>query len=435
MGARQLREDIRAGTGGLPGMNLVPVASGSLVSENTRRVLLGCGVVGILAFLFGVFFGDSLRAWQSLLINFLFFAGLAQAGVVLSALLQVTSAKWGRPLKRTAEATAGFFPVALVMLLILLAGVSSWAPWVHEPIEAKTPWLNIPFFVTRQLVAFAVLTGFSLLYVYKSLRPDIGMLHESGTQSAQGYAKKLIANWQDTDTERALGQRAQDRLAVAVLISYGWIFSLVGFDFVMSLDPHWFSTLMGGYYFIGNLFLGFAFLAIIATWGRHRLAIADYVGKQQLHDVGKLLFGFSILWAYMLFAQYLVIWYGDLAEETEFLYHRMHGVWAPITWTVFGLCFVIPFIALLSKAIKMKSNGLLTIACIAFVGMWLERFILVAPSLWHEDGIPLGILELLITIGVFGLFIFCYTGFLRAFPVLPVSDPKFVFSTARETDH
>ena len=137
----------------------------------------------------------------------------------------------------------------------------------------------------------------------------------------------------------------------------------------------------------------------------------------------------------MLFAQYLVIWYGDLAEETEFLYHRMHGVWAPITWTVFGLCFVIPFIALLSKAIKMKSNGLLTIACIAFVGMWLERFILVAPSLWHEDGMPLGILELLITIGVFGLFIFCYTGFLRAFPVLPVSDPKFVFSTATETDH
>ena len=99
---------------------------------------------------------------------------------------------------------------------------------------------------------------------------------------------------------------------------------------------------MGGYYFIGNLFVGFAFLAIIATWGRHRLAIADHVGKQQLHDVGKLLFGFSILWAYMLFAQYLVIWYGDLAEETEFIYHRMHGAWAPITWTMFGLCFVIP---------------------------------------------------------------------------------------------
>tara|TARA_B100000809_G_scaffold266219_1_gene327898 strand:- start:3480 stop:4724 length:1245 start_codon:yes stop_codon:yes gene_type:complete len=414
-------------------MNVIPSHSGSLVSNETRRALLGFGVIGTLAFVYGVVFGEHLRAWQSLLVNFLFFAGLAQSGVVISALLQVTSARWGRPLKRTAEATAAFFPVAFILLLVLLGGIASWAPWVHEPIEAKTPWLNIPFFVVRQLLAFGLLTGLSLLYVYKSLRPDIGMLHESGAQSADGFAKRLIANWKGTDAERETGQRAQDRLAVAVLISYGWVFTLVSFDFVMSLDPHWFSTLMGGYYFIGNLFVGFAFLAIIATWGRHRLAIADYVGTQQLHDVGKLLFGFSILWAYLLFSQYLVIWYGDLAEETEFIYHRMHGAWAPITWTVFGLCFVIPFISLLSKAIKMKSNGLLTIASIAFVGMWLERFILVVPSLWHEDGVPLGILELLITIGVFGLFVFCYTGFLRTFPILPISDPKFI--STPETGH
>ncbi|HIC56928.1 MAG TPA: hypothetical protein EYO94_05965 [Acidobacteria bacterium] len=414
-------------------MNVIPSHSASLVSNETRRALLGFGVIGTLAFVYGVIFGENLRAWQSLLVNFLFFAGLAQSGVVISALLQVTSARWGRSLKRTAEATAAFFPVAFILLLVLLGGITSWAPWVHEPIEAKTPWLNIPFFVVRQLLAFGLLTGLSLLYVYKSLRPDIGMLHESGSQSADGFAKRLITNWKGTDAERETGQRAQDRLAVAVLISYAWVFTLVSFDFVMSLDPHWFSTLMGGYYFIGNLFVGFAFLAIIATWGRHRLAIADYVGKQQLHDVGKLLFGFSILWAYLLFSQYLVIWYGDLAEETEFIYHRMHGAWAPITWTMFGLCFVIPFISLLSKAIKMKSNGLLTIACIAFVGMWLERFILVAPSLWHEDGVPLGILELLITLGVFGLFVFCYTGFLRTFPILPISDPKFI--STPETGH
>jgi len=414
-------------------MNVIPSHSASLVSNETRRALLGFGVIGTLAFVYGVIFGENLRAWQSLLVNFLFFAGLAQSGVVISALLQVTSARWGRSLKRTAEATAAFFPVAFILLLVLLGGITSWAPWVHEPIEAKTPWLNIPFFVVRQLLAFGLLTGLSLLYVYKSLRPDIGMLHESGSQSADGFAKRLITNWKGTDAERETGQRAQDRLAVAVLISYAWVFTLVSFDFVMSLDPHWFSTLMGGYYFIGNLFVGFAFLAIIATWGRHRLAIADYVGKQQLHDVGKLLFGFSILWAYLLFSQYLVIWYGDLAEETEFIYHRMHGAWAPITWTMFGLCFVIPFISLLSKAIKMKSNGLLTIACIAFVGMWLERFILVVPSLWHEDGVPLGILELFITLGVFGLFVFSYTGFLRTFPILPISDPKFI--STPETGH
>ena len=399
-------------------------STGALVSARARQGLLGLGALGALAFAYGVSLGDSLRAWQALLVNFLFFAGLAQAGVVLSALLHVTSARWGRSLKRTAEATAAFLPVAFVILLILLAGIAVWAPWVHEPVEAKTPWLNIPFFVIRQLIGFALLSGLSLLYVYRSLRPDIGMLHETGERSATGLAERLIVGWRGTDVERAAGQHAQDRLAVAVLIVYSWVFTLVAFDFVMSLDPHWYSTLLGGYYFIGNLFIGLAFLAIIAAWGRERLAIVDYVGHQQLHDVGKLLFGFCILWAYMFWSQYLVIWYGDLAEETEFIYHRMHGPWAPVAWTVFALCFVVPFVVLLSRAIKMQPKGLVTIAAIALVGMWLERFILVVPSLWHGDGVPLGVLEILITAGMLGLFGFCYTGFLGVFPVLPVSDPR-----------
>ena len=105
-----------------------------------------------------------------------------------------------------------------------------------------------------------------------------------------------------------------------MLIAYAWVFSLVAFDFVMALDPHWFSTLMGAYYFVGNLLVGIAFVSIVSVWGRGRLGLHDYIGTQQLHDIGKLLFGFSILWAYMVWSQYLVIWYGDLPEETEFVY-------------------------------------------------------------------------------------------------------------------
>ena len=106
---------------------------------------MALAAVGAAAFVYGLLMGDSIRAWQALLVNFLFFAGLAQAGVALSATLQTTSARWGRPLKRMSEATGAFLPVAFGLLLILLLGVSSWAPWVHEPIAAKTPWLNIPF--------------------------------------------------------------------------------------------------------------------------------------------------------------------------------------------------------------------------------------------------------------------------------------------------
>ena len=407
-------------------------AAMALVPPRARNVLLGLAALGALAFLYGIVLGDAVRAWESLLVNFLFFGGLAQAGVVLSCILQVTSARWGRPLKRVAEATAAFLPAAFILLLVLLAGTAAWAPWVHEPVEAKTPWLNVPFFVSRELLAFLVLGGFSLRYVYRSLRPDIGMLDESGARPAAGLSAQLIRGWQGLDTERATGQRRQTRWAVAVLIAYGWAFTLIAFDFVMALDPHWFSTLLGGYYFIGNLLIGLAFLAGVAAAGRRRLGIAGYVGRHQLHDLGKLLFGFCILWAYLFWSQYLVIWYGDLAEETEFVYHRMHGAWEPVAWAVLAMTFVGPFVVLLSRAVKTWVPGLTAVAAVVFAGMWLERFLLVAPSLWHGEGVPLGLLELLVTAGVLGLFVVCYTTFLDRFPTLPVSDPRLA---PAETEH
>ena len=398
-------------------------SAGPLLTPAGRRLLLGVGALGGVAFLAGLVL-DGIRAWQALLVNFLFFGGLAQAGVVLSCILQVTSARWGRPIKRIAEATAAFLPVAFVLLLVLLAGVAVWAPWVHHPVEAKVPWLNIPFFVLRETLAFVLLAGFSLRYVYRSLRPDIGMLHESGARPAIGLAARLIDGWQGLDAERAIGQRRQSRWAVAVLIAYGWVFTLIAFDFVMALDPHWFSTLLGGYYFIGNLLIGFAFLAGVTAVGRRRLGLADHAGPGQLHDLGKLLFGFCILWAYLFWSQYLVIWYGDLAEETEFVYHRMHGAWEPVAWAVFAMAFAIPFVVLLSRAVKTWAPGLAVVAGVAFTGMWLERFLLVAPSLWHGDGVPLGLLEALVTAGTGSLFAVAYLTFLDRFPVLAVSDPR-----------
>ncbi len=394
-----------------------------------KRVLLAAAGAGGLAFLAYVLLDDAGRAWQALLVNVLFFAGLAQAGVVFSALLQATSADWGRPLKRVAEATGAFLPAAFVLILVLLAGIGVWAPWVAEPVEEKVAWLNVPFFVLREVLAIALLSGLSLLYLYRSIRPDVGMLHESGERPATGLAARCIADWRGIDSEREAGQRSQDRLAIAVLIAYGWVYTLIAFDFVMSLEPHWFSTLFGGYYFIGALFTGLAFVAMVAAVGSGPIGIGAAVSRQQLHDIGKLLFGFSILWAYMFWSQYLVIWYGDLAEETEFIYHRMHGQWTVIAWTVAAGGFVIPFTTLLSRALKMHPRGLATIAGIVLAGMWLERYILVAPSLWHEATLPLGIPELLMTAGVGGLFAWCYLSFLERFPTLPVSDPKLAAST------
>ena len=395
-----------------------------IVPAGARRLVAALGVAGAGAFLHGLVLGDAVRAWQALLVNVLFFGGLAQAGIVLSALVQVTSARWARPLKRTAEATAAFLPVSLLLVAVLVAGTGAWAPWVHHPADARAAWLNVPFFAARELAAFLVLGGLSAAYVYHSVRPDIGMLHESGERPAVGLARRLIAGWRGLDAERDRGQRAQDRLAVAVLIAYVPVFSLVAFDFVMALDPHWFSALLGGHFLTGNLTAGAALLALAATAGRGRLALGGHVGPRQLRDAGTLLFGFSILWAYMLWSQYLVIWYADLPEEIRFIQQRMQGAWAPVTWTVFASVFAVPFVLLLNRAVKMRPAALACIAGIVLGGIWLERFLLVAPSLRPGEGVPLGLPELLVTAGMLGLFVLCYARFLELFPVLPVSDPK-----------
>jgi hypothetical protein len=137
-----------------------------------------------------------------------------------------------------------------------------------------------------------------------------------------------------------------------------------------------------------------------------------------------MMLGFCMLWAYLFWAQYLVIWYGDLPEETAFVARRtVDRPWAPLGWVALATAFAIPFCMLLSREIKRRAGGLMTVATIVLVSMWLERFLLVVPSLWKGEHLPLGPVELLVTVGTGAVFAFCYTTFLERVPVLPIADP------------
>jgi hypothetical protein len=359
-------------------------------------------------------------------VNFLFWSGLAQAGVIFSAILQVTTARWGRPLKRLAEASSAFMPVSLVTLVLVLAAHSHLFPWIDEPIPARQAWLNVPFLASRQILALVVLQGLSLLHVYWSVRPDLGLVQRSGGDALPALARRLTNGWRGLDEERTLSQSRQRRLAPAILITYAVVFTLQAFDFVMSLDRHFYSTLLGGFFFIGNLYLGLASLAILAVWIRPRLGLNDYITPDQFHDLGKLLLAFCMLWTYMFFSQYLVIWYGNLPEELMFVIHRVEPPWLALAWVVLGACFFIPFVVLLSRGVKRRPNALMAVSIVIAIGMWLERFILVVPSLWKDHTLPLGVIEILMTAGFLGIFVLCYVKFLSTVPVLPVADPLLV---------
>jgi hypothetical protein len=380
-------------------------------------------LAGAAAFAYGILAGDRSRAWSALLANFLFWSGLAHAGVLLAALQTATSARWGRALKRMAEATSAFLPAAFVVLVVLLAGASGWAPWAASHDEARAAWLNVPFLAVRQMLAFLVLSGLCVAYVYHSVRADLGLIAETSRGGAAAWHDRVTAGWRGLAAERASSVAGQQWLAPAIFVVYAIALSLQGFDFVMALDPHWFSTLMGGYFFMGGAYAAIAFLAVVAIWGRARSRLDGWIGPSQLEDLGKLLFGFSIMWAYLAWSQYLVIWFGDLPEETGFISRRMvEQPWAPFAWTVLAAGFVVPFVVLLSRSVKRRPGGLLAIALLVFLGMWLERFVLVAPSLQPAGAAPFGLLELLITAGFTAAFALSYLAFLRAVPVMPISD-------------
>jgi Ni/Fe-hydrogenase subunit HybB-like protein len=220
--------------------------------------------------------------------------------------------------------------------------------------------------------------------------------------------------------------RIQTVLSTALGVLYGVVLSLVAFDLIMSLDPHWYSTLFGAYYFVGSFYTGLAALVILLGSYRKREALGRFIHERHFHDLGKLLFAFCLLTGDFFYSQFLVIWYGNLPEDAQYVILRVHqSPWEPVAWVVLGVSFVLPFLVLLSRRIKLEPVPMMVLGGIILVGMWLERFLLVAPSLWKGKGLPIGVLEIGITAGFLGLMALSVTAFLRTFPLLPVSDPLF----------
>jgi hypothetical protein len=395
-----------------------------LLSPSARAACYAVALVGAGAFLYAIFTNQGIRAWEAWVTNFLFWSGLAQAGVIFSAILQATSARWGRSLKRIAEATGAFMPLSLVVLAVLFLGRTSIFHWIEAPIDGKQAWLNVPFLVARQMLGLIALQLLSALYVYWSVRPDLGLMEEARGVTLPPPVRWITRGWRGLEPEREASQRAQDRLAPVILIAYAVVLTLQSFDFVMSLDGEWYSTLLGGYFFIGNLYLGLAAVAVLGIWARSRLDLARYITTDQFHDLGKLLFGFCMLWAYMFFTQYLVIWYGNLPFEVRFVLHRVTAPWTPLAVTVVAGCFLVPFVMLLSRDVKRNPTSLAAVSIVVIVSMWLERFVLVAPSLWKGEHLPLGAIEVLMTAGFLAAFVLCYVRVLGLVPALPLSDPR-----------
>jgi Ni/Fe-hydrogenase subunit HybB-like protein len=368
-------------------MSLAPGAAQSSRGAQSLFVLLAA--LGAVAFLYGVTRPQPASTWGIYLVNLLFWSSLAITGPALAGMIQVTEGRWSPGVKQLALTTAGFLPVSFVLFLVLFAGRAVLYPWVNTPVPVKAAWLNVPFM---------------------SLRIGLGVLALYAV--AMAFTRAVIAEGRGADSAPATARRT--RLATILLMLYVVVLSLWGFDLIMSLDPYWYSGLFGGYYVVTSLYTGFGlitFLAIRET-ARGRVNLSP----KAIQDVAKLTFAMCIMWMYFFFSQYLVIWYGNVPIETKFFLRRFfQDPWRDLAFFIFVIGALIPFAYLLKRLTGRPPTHHKVFIVILFMGwiaIFLERIMLVFPSMSKDNTLPLGPVEILITAGFFSLFMLSRTWFL-----------------------
>ena len=390
-------------------------------SRPLPRVLYTISIVlallGIVAFIAGAAMGVE-RVWHALLVNWLYFTTISSAGVMFVAVQRITTARWSRSVIRFLEGYVAFLPVAFLLLILIFLGKNHIFPWTHEPlhIPEKVTYLNPWFLIPRALIAFGLITFLSVWYIYTSVRLDVGHSPEAGANWAKGLREKMRRGFQDERREIHTTHSKQGYMAVALAFSFafGWI--VLSWDLSMSLDLHFQSTMYGWWVFMGGWVAALASFTILTMAWRKYLDRYDLITEKHFHDLGKLCFAFTAFWGYITFGQYLVIWYGNMGEETHWMRLRLIQPWLPLTLTAVTLMFG-PFFGLMSRAAKVFLPTMALFAFFTVFGLWFHRYLEVYPSLYYKSAtIPLGLWELGVTIGFLGIWGFCYMSFMDAFP-------------------
>ncbi len=353
---------------------MIREAAGMHVSSKAFRWLWASALVGVLALALGGVFQPQ-RLWPNLLLLGFLSVGFGLGGLLLIAFRDLTGARWNDNFRCVREAMASTLPwTAPVLAVILIAGLSSY-PWylagtlAEETDWFKRWWLQPGFFSVRAIGYLAIWVAFARAMVWASRR------------------------------EGALGgpTRTSVRLSAAFLVVFSLTFWLASTDWIMSLEPAWYSTAFAVYNFGGILLSSLAAVTLVTVWLR-RGPLRNGVTRDQLHDLGTLLLSFSCFWMYIWFCQYMLIWYTNVPEETSYYANRIHGLWTPLFYANIVVNWAIPFAVLLPRASKQSAGVLVKVSLLVLVGRWLDVYLMILPST-GGDAPAIGLCE----IGAMGL--------------------------------
>jgi hypothetical protein len=348
---------------------------------------------------------DSRQFYQSYLMAYVFVLGASLGCLALAMIHQLSGGGWGVLVRRPMGAAARVIPVLTVLFLPIVFGMHDLYEWTHGDVVAhdkvllhKSAYLNVPFFLVRAAIYFSVWNLISYLLNRWSLE-------------------------QDRTGDPRLSRRMQ-LLSGIGLVAYGLTVTFAAFDWLMSLSPHWFSTIYGVLIMGGQGLTALAFLILALVWLSRRDPLKAIVVPAHFHDLANLMLAFVMLWAYFSFSQYLIIWSGNLPEEITWYLHRLQPGWRGVALMLVVFHFVMPFVLLLSRKVKRHPEILVRVAALVLVVRLVDLFWLIAPE-FHRHGLSVSWMDLVLPLTLGALWTGCFMWQLRGRALLPVHDPEF----------
>ena len=368
-----------------------------------RRFLLA-GAAGAAVSLVGLLLTPR-QFLQSYLMAYMLCLGVTLGCLALGMVHQLSGGAWGVVLRRSIGAASRVLPVMTAMFLPIAIGMSFLYPWTNadlvahnELLQHKRLYLNTPFFLVRAAVYFAI-------------------------WNALAYFLSAWSLEQDRSPDPRIASRMQ-RLSAGGLLCYGLTITFASFDWLMSLDPEWFSTMYGVLIIGGQGLSSMAFLITIVAWLSRRPPLDRIVMPSHFHDLGNLMLAFVMLWAYFSFSQYLIIWAGNLPLEISWYQHRLDTSWRAVGVGLIVFHFAVPFVLLLSRPTKRERAAIVKVAAWILVVRVVDLFWLIAPA-FHPQGVSVSWLDVVLPLSLGAVWLGCFFRQLRGRPILPLHDPEF----------
>lgn len=371
-----------------------------IVPRKFKNLLYGLIGIGVISMVAG-FVLDPHRAWANYLLNNYYFVSIAVGAAFFGAIQYIAQAGWSSAFKRIPEAMASYIPVAAVFFLMMYFGMHTIFHWSHKGITEtdallahKAPYLNVPFFFLRMIVFFGLWIVMVRLLRKISLKEDAdgGMQH---FYDSEKYSKVFI---------------------FIIAIS----FTLFAIDMIMSLEPHWFSGLFAAKSFIAAFLHGATVITLIVII-LHKIGHLPMLNRSHLHDYSRYIFMLSIIWGYFNFSEFMIIWYGNLPEETIFYVNRSQGAFGVLFYANIILNWFIPFLFLMPRMTSRSKVFILPVIVILMIGQYTELYYYIWPAVVHEA--KFGILEIGTYLGFLGLFALVVTRTLSKANLVPKNHP------------